>query len=114
MDLQMSSSTTGTENAFPDWDFDVQSGVVELISGDTERVQTASMAAFLQVGSIPQLPTIGVPWVEFLTNVATFGDIDAAIRKAAFQAGVSDFTPFYDFENAKLTVTMQAVKGGNQ
>lgn len=110
MDLQMSSSTETTPTAFSTWDFDVQNGSVALISGDLADVQAASMAAFLQVGTIPQLPDVGVPWVEFLTGQATFGDIDAAIRKAAFTANVSNFAPQYDFENGRLTVTMTATK----
>ncbi len=111
MDIQMSSSTEETETTFPTWDFTVVDGVVPLISGDQERVQTAAMAAFIQVGSVPQLPGVGVPWTEFLTGGATFGDIDAAIRKAALASNVSDFTPQYDFENGRLTVVMTAVQG---
>ena len=110
MDLTMASSTETTDTSFPTWDFDVQNGLVPLISGDLESVQAASMAAFLQVGTIPQLPDVGVPWAEFLTGIATFGDIDAAIRKAALSANVSNFSPEYDFENGRLTVTMSAVK----
>ena len=106
MDLTMASSTPTTSNSFPTWDFDVQNGSVALISGDVENLQAATIAAFVQVGSVPQLPTVGVPWVEYLTGGATFGDIDAAIRKAALAANVANFTPQYDFENGKLTVTM--------
>lgn len=111
MDLQMSSSTEQTGTSFPTWDFNVVAGVVPLISGDLERVQTAAMAAFIQVGSVPQLPEVGVPWAEFLTGGATFGDIDAAIRKAALASNVSEFQPVYDFENGRLTVTMTATQG---
>lgn len=110
MDFTMSSSTTGTTSSFPTWDFAVTSGVVAFIQGDPASVQMAELAAFLQLGSIPQLPTQGVPWAEFLTKQATFGDLDAAIRKAAFNAGVSNFVPNYDFVNSKLVVTMQATK----
>ena len=111
MDIQMSSSTPQTTTAFPTWDVNVVNGVVPLISGELERIQTAAMAAFIQVGSVPQLPEVGVPWAEFQTGGATFGDIDAAIRKAAQASNVSDFTPNYDFENGRLTVTMVAIKG---
>lgn len=110
MDFTMSSSTTGSTVSFPTWDFAVTSGVVPFIQGDPAAVQMAELAAFLQLGSIPQLPTHGVPWAEFLTKQATFGDLDAAIRKAAFNSGVSNFIPNYDFVNNKLVVTMQATK----
>jgi hypothetical protein len=113
MDLQMSSSTPGNSTSFPTWDFNITDGIVPLISGDVERVQTAAIAAFIQVGSVPQLPEVGVPWAESLTGGATFGDIDAAIRKAALNSGVSDFSPDYDFENGRLTVTMTATQGAS-
>lgn len=111
MDLQMASSTPTTSESFPTWDFDVQSGVVALIAGTVGDIQAAAIAAFIQVGSVPQLPDVGVPWVEFLTGDATFSDLDAAIRQAAINSNVGNFAPVYDFENGRLTVTMQAVKG---
>ena len=110
MDFTMGSSSPGTDNSFPKWDLDVSSGVVAFISGDPGNVQAAAMAAFIQLGSIPQLPTIGVPWVEFLTKQATFGDLDAAIRQSVANAGVSNFSPQYDIVNGNLTVTMKAVQ----
>ncbi len=110
MDFTMDSSTEGNVNSFPTWDFAVFSGIVPFISGDPGQVQAAEMAAFIQLGSIPQLPGLGVPWAEFLTKSVTFGDLDAAIRQSAFNAGVANFVPSYDFVNAKLVVTMQATK----
>lgn len=111
MDLQMASSTLTTSDSFPTWDFDVQNGVVALITGTVADIQAAAIAAFVQVGSIPQLPNVGVPWVEFLTGDATFSDLDAAIRQAALNSNVGNFAPTYDFENGRLTVTMQAIQG---
>lgn len=110
MDFTMGSSSPGTETSFPKWDLTVTSGIVAFISGDPGDVQAASMAAFIQLGSIPQLPTVGVPWAEFLTKQATFGDLDAAIRQSVANAGVSNFSPQYDILNGNLTVTMKAVQ----
>lgn len=110
MDFTMSSSTVGSPSSFPTWDFAVTSGVVPFISGNPGNVQAAEMAAFIQLGSIPQLPNVGVPWAEFLTKGVTFGDLDAAIRQSAFNAGVSNFVPNYDILNSRLVVTMQATQ----
>jgi hypothetical protein len=111
MDLKMNSTTIGTSSAFPVWDIDVVNGVAQIVTGDAEHVQKASMAAFIQVGSVPQLPGVGVPWVEFLTGGANFADLDAAIRKAAQAVDEPNFSPNYDFENGRLVVTMQATRG---
>lgn len=114
MDFTVGSSSPTTATAFPTWDLAVVSGIVPFITGDPADIQAASIGAFIQVGSVPQLPTIGVPWVEFLTGKATFGDLDAAIRQGAQNAGVPQFTPQYDILDGRLVVTMKAVKQAGQ
>lgn len=111
MDMKVSRSTAQTASQFPNFDVAVENGIVPLVSGNDESVQAAALAAFIQVGTIPQLPGVGVPWAEFSTNIATFGDVDAAIRKAAAAANVSNFSPDYSIENEKLVVNMVAVQG---
>lgn len=111
MDLKMNSTTLGTSTAFPVWDIAVVNGVAQVVTGSAESVQKASMAAFIQVGSVPQLPTVGVPWAEFMTGGANFADLDAAIRKAASSVNEPSFSPKYDFENGRLVVTMQSTQG---
>ena len=110
MDFTVGSSSETTGTSFPNWDLAVTSGIVPFIEGDPADVQAASISAFIQLGSIPQLPDIGVPWVEFLTKQVTFGNLDAAIRQSAANANVSKFVPQYDILNGNLTVTMQATK----
>jgi len=110
MDFTVGSSTLGTPSAFPVWDLAVTSGIVPFITGSPADVQAATIAAFIQLGSIPQLPTLGVPWVEFVTKQITFGDLDAAIRQSVANAGVANFSPKYDILDGNLTVTMKAVQ----
>ena len=110
MDFTMGSSSDTTSTTFPVWDLAVTSGVVDFIDGNPGDVQAASIAAFLQLGSIPQLPDLGVPWVEFLTRQVSFGNLDAAIRQSAANANVSQFVPQYDILDGNLTVTMKAVQ----
>lgn len=110
MDAQMSSTKTGTSTTFPTWDLRIVNGACPLITGDTEGVQAASIGAYIQVGTIPQLPQTGVPWTEFLTGVANGADLDAAIRKSVASAGQSAFSPDYTISNDKLVVTMRRLK----
>lgn len=113
MDLQMDSSTEPTATAFPVWDFTVSSGIVSFLTGDLADVQAAGMAAFIQLGSIPQLPNLGVPLAEYLTKSVTFGDLDAAIRQSAQNANVPSYVPNYEVVNGRLIVTMRSVKTGS-
>lgn len=108
MDVKMASSTDTTSSTFSTWDFDIKNGIASFITGDDADVQLATIAAFLQIGSIPQLPSVGVPWVEFLTHQVTFGDLDAALRSSAQNAGVTNFQPNYYIEDQNLVVRMKA------
>ena len=115
MDFTMSSSTEGNVNSFSDhWDFAVTSGIVFHSSAETLarfRLPRWRLSSATGVYSCLSSRAFGVPWAEFLTKLSvTFGDLDAAIRQSAFNAGVANFVPSYDFVNAKLVVTMQATK----
>ncbi len=110
MDAKMASTTPGTFSTFPTWDFAIVNGACPLLTGDDESVQLAAMAAYIQVGTIPQLPDVGVPWTEFLTGTANGGDLDAAIRKNVAAAGQSEYNPDYEIFNNQLVVTMRRLK----
>lgn len=105
MDLKMQSEVISS-SAFPIWDLEVENGIVPIISGDEEEMQTATLSAFLQKGSIPQLENVGVPWTEFLTKQITFGDLDTYIRESLDNAGKSNFYPKYDISEDLLTMTV--------
>lgn len=92
---------------FPTWDLYVDGTIVPFITGDAGDAQGAGVTAYLQLGTIPQLPTIGVPWTEFLTGEVGFGVVDASIRKTLVYAGITNYYPNYDIVNDNVIVKME-------
>lgn len=104
MDLKMKAediTTAGTT-----WDCKVDDGIVPIITGDEDDLQTAIQAGFLIKGSIPQLPDAGVPWTEFLTQALTFGELDYYVRNSLQKAGKENYYPQYELEDDKLTMSI--------
>ena len=75
-------------------------------NGSVEDAQHAQTAAFLQYGSVPQLPTFGVQWAEYFTGGVNFGVIDGQIKSNLSAVGLTQFRPTYDLVNDKLTVSV--------
>lgn len=95
-------SSQSLPNQYQTWDYYVQDGIVPILEGSVEDSQAATIAAFIQLGTIPQLPDSGIPWVEFFTNTAQFNQVDNAIKLALNQLGLTDFYPKYDLMNGNL------------
>ena len=73
--------------------------------------QRAVLASFTQKGSIPQLPNVGISWVELLTGQCSPAEINSQIFNAMHDcAGTYDYIPKYDTENNTLTVTIEENK----
>lgn len=107
MDMKMKAEEiTASEN--PIWDVRVVNGNVPIISGSNEKVQTATLAGFLELGTIPQLPDAGVNWPGFMTGAVTFGEIDSQVRQSIQDAGVPQFSPEYDLIDDRLVMTINA------
>ena len=107
MDCKM--ETEKTTEKYPVWDVRVTNGIVPIISGNEERMQTAVMAGFIEMGTIPKLDNVGVPWQAFLSGKITFGELDASIRTSIRSAGVEEFYPQYEIKNDKITMTVGTV-----
>jgi hypothetical protein len=106
-DAQMKSTSQGNGTTFPTWDFVVNSdGVVPFVDGEDARAQTATIAAYLMSGTVPQTDSIGVNWGGFLTGDVGFGELDGQIRQACVNCSVQDYSPDYSIKNGKLTVNM--------
>ena len=106
MDARMQSSTSAP-NKYQTWDYYVVDGIVPIIEGKNEQSQNASVASYLQLGTIPQLPNTGIPWVEFFTGQTDFNSIDGAIKSALNSLGLSVFYPEYDLQNDNLVCTIK-------
>lgn len=89
---------------YASWDVDAKGGIVPILSGGKEEVQCATLACFLEAGTIPQIPSMGVDWAGFLTGSKTFGEIDAEIRQSLIAAGREDFRPEYRIDGDRLTL----------
>lgn len=107
MDMKMQAENIRAGHN-PVWDVEVKKGIVPIISGDEEKVQTASLAGFLEKGTIPQLPEAGVNWSGFLSGSVTFGELDNEIRRSIRTAGVEEFRPDYDLDDDGLILTINA------
>lgn len=104
MDLKMKSEEITTSGTI--WDCKVEDGIVSIISGDEEDLQTATLAGFLIRGTIPQLPEVGVPWTEFLTQKITFGELDYYIRDSLNKVEKETYYPQYEIVKDQLTMSI--------
>ncbi len=112
MDLKMNAEDI--TSAGVSWDCEVQNGDVPIITDETEEVQNATLAGFLIVGTVPQLPDAGVPWTDFLTGKITFGVLDFYVRDSLMAAGKDEYYPQYDIEDDQLTMSIgKAVEENN-
>lgn len=108
MDMQMSAERLGA-NHYPIWDVKVTGGIVPIVTGEQEELQRATLAGFLERGTIPNLPLMGVPWVSYLNRSITFGDLDVAVRDSLRQAGADGYQPEYDLDGDRLTMKIGKV-----
>lgn len=109
MDLKMKAEVI-TSTAHPVWDVKVENGNVPIISGDEEDLQTATLAGFLERGTIPLLPEAGVPWIDYITGKIMFGELDADIRDSLSAAAKDSFYPDYEIVDDKLTMTISKME----
>ena len=102
MDLKMNAEEITDQGVR--WDCDVKDGLVPIIKDDEEDLQCATIAGFLIVGTVPQLPEAGVPWTAFLTGKITIGVLDFYVRESLLNVGKDNFYPEYDIEEDQLTM----------
>jgi len=103
-------SSQSTPNTYQTWDYQVTNGLVPILSdsgapNSAEDAQSAMIATFVQVGTIPQLPEYGVDWLSFFTGEISIGVIDSSIKQNLSNAGLN-FLPSYDLINGNLVVTV--------
>ena len=104
MDLKMKSEEISTAGV--SWDCQVQNGIVPIIEDDTEDLQSATLAGFLIVGTVPLLPDAGVPWTDFLSGKISFGVLDFYVRESLKNVEKNNFYPQYDIEEDQLTMSI--------
>lgn len=86
-------------------------GQLQVLYAENAVKQRAVLASFTQRGSIPQLPNVGIEWVEFLTEQRSPAEINSQIFDAMHDyADTYDYVPKYNTEDDKLTVTIEENK----
>jgi len=106
--LLINTTTVGSSDGFPKWDFNVTNGVVPIIYNTREQEQQAAISAFAILNGVPQLTGIGVDWLGAMTGNTTFGTIDSQITNAISNNGLN-YRQQYTIVNGQLKVTI--VKG---
>ena len=96
------------------WDFTIKSGICAILSGVAEAVQQAGVASFLNYGGVPQLPNVGVPWTDLLTNQTSMPVVNSSILSNLATAGLSQFSPQYGNVGGKVSVNIQNQWGSSQ
>lgn len=112
MDLKMQAEEITTNGIT--WDCELENGIVPIILDDKEDLQCATIAGFLERGTVPQLPEAGVPWTDYLTNKITFGVLDFYVRESLLNVGKDNFFPEYDIEEDKLTMKIGKLEQGEE
>lgn len=108
MDLKMQAEDI--TSAGVSWDCDVKNGIVPIITDDQEDLQDATLAGFLIIGTVPQLPEAGVPWTDFLTGKITFGVLDFYVRDSLANVELQNYMPQYDIVYDQLTMSIGKVQ----
>lgn len=86
-------------------------GQLQVLYSNEAVKQRAIISSFVQRGSIPQLPSVGVEWVEFLAESRSPAEINSQIFDAMHNnANTYDYIPKYETFNNELTVTIEENK----
>ena len=111
LDLLVSKTVNDTTKE-PIIDFvPTKDGQLQVLYAENAVKQRAVLASFVQRGSIPQLPDVGVDWVEFLTEQRSPAEINSQIFDAMHNnANTYDYIPKYETTDGELTVTIEENK----
>ena len=111
LDLLISKTISETTKE-PIVDFvPTKDGQLQALYSNEAVKQRAIVSSFTQRGSIPQLPNVGVEWVEFLSEERSPAEINSQIFDAMHNnANTYDYIPKYETFNNELTVTIEEKK----
>ena len=88
-----------------------KNGQLQVLYAENAVKQRAVLASFTQKGSIPQLPNVGVDWVEFLTEQRSAAEINSQIFTVMHEyADTYNYVPKYETTKDELIVTIEENK----
>ena len=112
MDFEMGEykDTTQVSDQEIRWDFIVKNGQLKCIDHNESDFQRAVVATFLQRGTIPQAPSLGIQWAECLTGDIQPQAINAQIRNSIINlTGELKYLPKYSMKDGKLLVEVKKI-----
>lgn len=90
------------------WDFSVKNGKLLIVDNAVADEQRAIISAFLQRGTVPQAPGLGIQWVEVLTGDVMPQEVNNQIRDAIMEVtGGAKYFPKYSMKNGMLSVEVE-------
>ena len=90
------------------WDFKVKNGILQTVDYTSATHQRSIIATYLQRGTIPQLPDVGIQWVEFMTNTVMPNELNVQIRQSIMNfSGELSYMPKFSEEDGKLVVEVK-------
>lgn len=113
MDLLMTSQVDS--DGVPSlWDFELVAGLSIPLHGTPELNQRATIAAYIQKGTIPGLEETGVNWTGFMLGEINPRELDAEVRDNMYIfTGSTVFIPYYFIQNGKLQLSIQEAQNGD-
>lgn len=83
-------------------------GQLQVLYSNEAVKQRAIVSSFTQRGSVPQLPNVGVEWVEFLSEARSPAEINSQIFDAMHNnANTYAYVPKYETTKDELIVTIE-------
>lgn len=90
------------------WDFKLKNKALCWIDHDTAEEQRAVVSTFLQRGTVPQAPSIGIQWAELLSGTALPQEVNIQIKNAITEyTGGAKYFPKYSMKDGKLFVEVK-------
>ena len=91
------------------WDFQITAdGTLATVESSAETKQRATVASFLQRGTVPQLPDTGTQWAEFLMGSILPSELNSQVLENIHElADTYSYTPRYVTKDGRLYVTIE-------
>lgn len=103
-------TTDNPEVSNYNWDIDVVDGLPVLLDENSELDQTAAVAAYLGIGTVPLMEDKGNDWKGYLLGGKTLSQLDNQVRNNInTYTDVANYAPVYRVEDEKLKVDITNV-----
>lgn len=93
------------------WDIEVHNGMPKVIKGNSESIQRAMIASFIQKDTLPLMPSVGIDWSKYLIGEISLSEVDAKARENInlYMESLM-FVPYYKIVNGQLIYNITKVQ----